>query len=576
MLAFYIRSSAIGTYKLCQQQFFIRYVLGHKDLSNKRADIGSAVHKVLEGIALVNKARVAGESSINDPECFGEIPLTQCTLNNFVDKAFTHFKEKSPHLKWYPKDKQDIYSGASKVLTEWDGNYHPIKRDIHSTEYHFDIELQQDWAKYEYEIKGQKYEGRLRIKGTVDLIAKVNVAGKPTLEIIDWKGLPLDTLLPTPLGWTTMGEVKVGDYVYDMYGARQKVLAKSSVKNKHCYNITFDDLTSVVCDDEHLWRLDDGRVIPVTKLQKGDKIPVAADLMEDDTEWPDDLKQAGRDVEVWPALLRMGIASKLSYLEGVLDKHGKRIGSFLSISIEDKAKKEFVLSLLLSMGQKVHERKYSIEFAPTNLSGLSGWIPGDIVEAESVRVVKSVTPLAGTRETQCISVSGETQTYLCTAYYIPTHNTGQCKDWGTGKAKTLEDFYNDHQLRFYFYALSQEFPDQDFFFTIVYINNEGPFTLAYDRSELPAIEQDIKKFFEEVKALENPTLKNDSFCGTICHFGKNNYPGADKTICKFYHDELVQLGAKATVDKHIKLNEIVSYSGGGKTLDTDGNRVEKM
>jgi len=75
MLAFYIRSSAIGTYKLCQQQFFIRYVLGHKDLSNKRADIGSAAHKVLEAIALVNKAKKAGEDFIEDPECFGRLPL---------------------------------------------------------------------------------------------------------------------------------------------------------------------------------------------------------------------------------------------------------------------------------------------------------------------------------------------------------------------------------------------------------------------------------------------------------------------------------------------------------------------
>lgn len=577
MLAFYIRSSAIGTYKLCQQQFFIRYVLGHKDLSNKRADIGSAVHKVLEGIALVNKARVAGETSINDPECFGEIPLAQCTLNNFVDRAFAHFKEKSPHLKWYPKDKQDIYSGASKVLTEWDGNYHPIKRNIHSTEYHFDIELQQDWAKYEYEIKGQKYEGRLRIKGTVDLIAKVEVAGKPTLEIIDWKGLPLDTLLPTPLGWTTMGEVKVGDYVYDMNGQRQKVLAKSSVKNKHCYNITFDDFSSVICDDEHLWRLDDGRVVPVTKLKKGDRIPVAGSPVE---ERGDELElvryDMGKNLEIDTKLLRASIDSKLRYIDGVLSSHGRRIGSTLSVSIEDNTKREFVLSLLLSSGIKVREQKYSLEFVPLIDRDLSGWVPEFIKNEESARTVRAVVPLSGTRDTQCISVSGETQTYLCTPYYIPTHNTGQCKDWGTGKEKTLEDFYKDHQLRFYFYALSKEFPDQDFFFTIVYINNEGPFTLAYDRSELPAIEQDIKKFFEEVKALENPTLKNDFFCGTICYFGKNNYPGTDKTICKFYHDELVQLGAKATVDKHIKLNEIVSYSGGGKTLDTEGNRVEKM
>jgi len=374
MLAFYIRSSAIGTYKLCQQQFFIRYVLGHKDLSNKRADIGSAAHKVLEAIALVNKAKKAGEDFIEDPECFGRLPLSKCTLNYFVDKVFEHFKENNPHHKWYPKDKQSIYDACSKVLTEWGTNYHPMKRDIHSTEYHFDIELQQDWAKYEYEIKGQKYEGRLRIKGTVDLIAKVDIAGKEALEIIDWKGLPLDTLIPTPLGWTTMGEIKVGDLVYDLYGERQKVLAKSNVKQKHCYNITFDDMTNVICDDEHLWRLEDGTVVPITQLKKGDEISVACPLQEEDSTDPAYLKHAGYNVNVFENLFRLSYASKLRYLKGVLAEHGKRIGSYLSIFIEDNQKKEYVHSLLLSMGFKVYEKRHSLEFCPITDDSLIGWV----------------------------------------------------------------------------------------------------------------------------------------------------------------------------------------------------------
>ena len=32
------------------------------------------------------------------------------------------------------------------------------------------------------------------------------------------KALALDTPLPTPTGWTTMGEVAVGDQLYDAQG----------------------------------------------------------------------------------------------------------------------------------------------------------------------------------------------------------------------------------------------------------------------------------------------------------------------------------------------------------------------
>jgi hypothetical protein len=87
--------------------------------------------------------------------------------------------------------------------------------------------------------------------------------------IVDYKGLALDTPLPTPSGWTTMGEVKVGDTLFDMDGKPCTVLGKSEVKNVDCYRITFDDKSEVVCDHEHLWRLSDGSVKRVTEVTWG-------------------------------------------------------------------------------------------------------------------------------------------------------------------------------------------------------------------------------------------------------------------------------------------------------------------
>ncbi len=67
------------------------------------------------------------------------------------------------------------------------------------------------------------------------------------------KGLALDTPIPTPYGWTTMGELQVGDTVFDMDGKPCRVTVKSDVKNLPCYEVTASNGDSIVCDDEHYW-----------------------------------------------------------------------------------------------------------------------------------------------------------------------------------------------------------------------------------------------------------------------------------------------------------------------------------
>jgi hypothetical protein len=76
--------------------------------------------------------------------------------------------------------------------------------------------------------------------------------------VVDWKGLALDTKLPTPTGWTTMGEIQVGDELFDSQGRPCKVLGKSEVHHRTCYRITFEDGKQAVADDEHLWAVTSG------------------------------------------------------------------------------------------------------------------------------------------------------------------------------------------------------------------------------------------------------------------------------------------------------------------------------
>jgi replicative DNA helicase len=76
------------------------------------------------------------------------------------------------------------------------------------------------------------------------------VAGRPAMG----KALALDTPLPTPTGWTTMGEVAVGDELYDADGRPTRVVAATDVlHDRPCYELTFSDGTTIVADAQHQW-----------------------------------------------------------------------------------------------------------------------------------------------------------------------------------------------------------------------------------------------------------------------------------------------------------------------------------
>lgn len=69
------------------------------------------------------------------------------------------------------------------------------------------------------------------------------------------KALALETRLPTPTGWTTMGAVEVGDEVLDEGGRRCRVTYATEVQvGRSCYRVTFGDGTAIVADGEHRWR----------------------------------------------------------------------------------------------------------------------------------------------------------------------------------------------------------------------------------------------------------------------------------------------------------------------------------
>lgn len=68
------------------------------------------------------------------------------------------------------------------------------------------------------------------------------------------KALSLDTPLPTPDGWTTMRNIKPGDFVIGADGMPTKVLYATPVQhNRDCYKITFSDNSTIIADADHQW-----------------------------------------------------------------------------------------------------------------------------------------------------------------------------------------------------------------------------------------------------------------------------------------------------------------------------------
>lgn len=90
--------------------------------------------------------------------------------------------------------------------------------------------------------------------------------------LVEFKGLALDTPLPTPSGWTTMGEVQVGDYLMGSDGCATKVMAKSEPRNIGTYIVEFEGGFSVTCDKEHLWKVLSGRSVLEEKVLGIDEI----------------------------------------------------------------------------------------------------------------------------------------------------------------------------------------------------------------------------------------------------------------------------------------------------------------
>ena len=115
-------------------------------------------------------------------------------------------------------------------------------------------------------------DGDLHLAGQIDLLIK----DRDEILIVDYKGLPLDTPIATPNGFTTMCDLKVGDKVFDKDGNICNVIVKSSIHNNPCYRIKFDNAESIVADMDHRWLVSFSR----SKSKYKEKVMTTIELKE--------------------------------------------------------------------------------------------------------------------------------------------------------------------------------------------------------------------------------------------------------------------------------------------------------
>jgi len=89
------------------------------------------------------------------------------------------------------------------------------------------------------------------------------------------KALSLDTPIPTPNGWTTIGDLKVGDNILSPTGDSVSVVMKTETMYNHdCYKIYFDNGEEIIADADHLWEVNS------SYWRTGNKVITSKDIFD--------------------------------------------------------------------------------------------------------------------------------------------------------------------------------------------------------------------------------------------------------------------------------------------------------
>ena len=252
------------------------------------------------------------------------------------------------------------------------------------------------------------------------------------------KAQPLSSKILTPTGWTTMGDINVGDLVIGSDGKSQKVLGVYPQGKRPIYKVEFNDQTSVMCDKEHLWSVNikgenivltiDG-LIKLKTINSRIYIPTVKPI----TYIKENLINSAYTVGYFhenntipKKYLFSSIENRTLLLRGLLDKNGYVSKNGLVIyNTESKELTDQIKELVLSLGGYCEIKKFDKYKIRLNIPNIKLFTniekQNKITNRSYNKYIKSIT-YSHEEEAQCIYVENDDHLYV-TDDYILTHNT---------------------------------------------------------------------------------------------------------------------------------------------------------
>lgn len=286
------------------------------------------------------------------------------------------------------------------------------------------------------------------------------------------KALALDTPIPTPDGWKNIGDIIAGDTVYDEQGNRCTVVqAHPILHNQVCYTVRFNDNSTIVACENHLWavRVDGQAELSIMStaemftqqnsnassvagrnVSPRYSVPLTAPIVGGGNK-PGDGETAGFTVEesfligesgwlfsplvdrrdvgemgVFGKILRGSADGRESFLNGTV-LHAEqndalvRLGTVVVCRGLSQRQAEFLYEIVASLGWMptlVEEygdadgKGFLVQWDSSVRGGMFG----------GARLVVSIEPAASV-PVRCLTVDSPNSLYLAGKGFIPTHNT---------------------------------------------------------------------------------------------------------------------------------------------------------
>jgi deoxycytidine triphosphate deaminase len=284
---------------------------------------------------------------------------------------------------------------------------------------------------------------------------------------VEGKALAISTPIPTPDGWTELGDLRVGDVVFSDTGQPTRVKDATEVMlGRPCYEVEFSDGTTLVADASHEWltrttaerrRGRRGSLRTTAQLaatlmhgsEYNHQIHLAASVVCRPRKLPvhpyvmgrllGDGMDATNDRVIPASYLRASVEHRWLLLQGLMDSGGDCDGSGrCALSTTNEHLAEQVRELVASLGCRPVVAKrpamvdeidqgptYDVTFTPNR--------PVFRIErkarrqrssrcVQDVRAVCAVRPVPSV-PVRCIEVEAITGIFLAGRSFVPTHNS---------------------------------------------------------------------------------------------------------------------------------------------------------